>query len=566
MTAIETDKSDRCSVESQFRSQRLIFQEGFESRSVTELFNLNDKGFYQDLYTFGDLQNEGHINMTVCWYSSNPKPRNADPAWAWPSGKLYDAPYERSLHGKACSIWAQWSDTDTTTRDQNWICRVQTASRDLVFDDIERLVREPLLALPLTICLVTSMVLKRVMEEWDSLLRYMESMVNVHNEIVDPDRHDRLLFDDEQFSRSRRYFWMLSSLSAYKQMLEETRLNCERLFELVNRVYPDRAVLAGKELKVLEALDPQMVRLNRTMKRASLLHSRVLALRDGLFNASAVLESRAANRLSENVRLLTYVSIFYLPLSFCTSLWSTTNTFSWTGLMLAMCLTAIATYLVTFNLNQIVRLLSEVYSTFRSRIIDHMADHVNIDTSDNGVSSETSSNLPGSRREWIAIAARFRQFKPPKLQPQPSEWLILRYIIETTAQMVWDLTPRKVFNAIRWSYRRRNTKWTGRPMSNDAQQEDNNSDNDGTFEQEDPWMFDMSRSDVGAGASDRSTDAASRSTASVHMSEPHSGPETDNGIGEDLPTPSLLHRRHVKEQDLEAGVAARASAEVTASD
>ena len=37
-----------------------------------------------------------------------------------------------------------------------------------------------------------------------------------------------------------------------------------------------------------------------------------------LFSASAVIESRASTRLGENVKLLTYVSIFYLPLAFCT--------------------------------------------------------------------------------------------------------------------------------------------------------------------------------------------------------------------------------------------------------
>lgn len=37
-----------------------------------------------------------------------------------------------------------------------------------------------------------------------------------------------------------------------------------------------------------------------------------------LFNASAVIESRASTRLGENVKLLTFVSIFFLPLSFTT--------------------------------------------------------------------------------------------------------------------------------------------------------------------------------------------------------------------------------------------------------
>lgn len=37
-----------------------------------------------------------------------------------------------------------------------------------------------------------------------------------------------------------------------------------------------------------------------------------------LFNASAVMESRMSTRLGENIKLLTLVSIFFLPLSFCT--------------------------------------------------------------------------------------------------------------------------------------------------------------------------------------------------------------------------------------------------------
>lgn len=37
-----------------------------------------------------------------------------------------------------------------------------------------------------------------------------------------------------------------------------------------------------------------------------------------LFSASAVIETRAATYLGENIRLLAYVSIFYLPLAFCT--------------------------------------------------------------------------------------------------------------------------------------------------------------------------------------------------------------------------------------------------------
>ena len=50
----------------------------------------------------------------------------------------------------------------------------------------------------------------------------------------------------------------------------------------------------------------------------SLLHKLPAEVHSQLFSASALVETRAAAQLSENVRLLAYVSIFYLPLAFCT--------------------------------------------------------------------------------------------------------------------------------------------------------------------------------------------------------------------------------------------------------
>jgi Mg2+ and Co2+ transporter CorA len=44
-----------------------------------------------------------------------------------------------------------------------------------------------------------------------------------------------------------------------------------------------------------------------------------------LLDQLTVIESRAATRLGENVKLLTFISIFYLPLAFCAGLWSINN-------------------------------------------------------------------------------------------------------------------------------------------------------------------------------------------------------------------------------------------------
>ncbi|THX50044.1 hypothetical protein D6D06_08213 [Aureobasidium pullulans] len=99
------------------------------------------------------------------------------------------------------------------------------------------------------------------------------------------------------------------------------------------------------------------------------------------------------------------------------SLWSTTDTFSWTGLKIAMILTAVITYLVTFNLNQIVNLSRSVYDVGKKKVVESMAKSGN--------------------EYWEERAEKFNQFQPPRSRPQPSEWLLLWYLFETTFAPIW---------------------------------------------------------------------------------------------------------------------------------
>ncbi|THX12841.1 hypothetical protein D6D13_04007, partial [Aureobasidium pullulans] len=314
------------------------------------------------------------------------------------------------------------SDENSARNTQRWACTIHTPSSLIGYGEFDKILHEPLLELPLTICIFTSIGLGSIIREWQSLLAYMESLVAIHTTIVNPEEHDRLLFDDEQFSRSRLYFWMLSSLATFIHMMEESKLICEHLEKHVRELYPDTSRLSEQETKALRAMEPHIDSLGQAMKRATTLQHRVMALRDGLFNASAVLESRAANRLSENVKLLTYVSIFYLPLAFCASLWSATDTFSWNGLKVAMVLTAVITYLVTFNLNQLVRLSQSIYDVGKKKVIKSMTESDNDD--------------------WQKRAARFGQFQPPRSKPQPSEWLLLWYLFEAIFAPIWSAVSK----------------------------------------------------------------------------------------------------------------------------
>ncbi|KAL2025889.1 hypothetical protein VTO58DRAFT_103072 [Aureobasidium pullulans] len=401
--------------------RRVVWKEDLEYEAPKYgIFDL--LGFEQHLFTNGFISSR--FDFTLCWYKAQDDHGQKDLSELWPSGPLYvsEDPSRRSTGRGFCLAARYPSDENSARTTQRWACYIHTSGCLIGCEEFEKILHEPLLELPLTICIFTSIALGNIICDWQSLLTYMESLVAVHTTIVNPEMHDQLLFDDEQFSRSRLYFWMLSSLATFIHMMEETKLICERLEKYVQELYPDTSRLSDQETKASRAMEPHINSLVQATKRATTLQERVKALRDGLFNASGVLESRAANRLSENVKLLTYVSIFYLPLAFCASLWSTTDTFSWNGLKLAMVLTAVITYLVTFNLNQLVSLSRSVYNVGKKKIVKSMTESENDD--------------------WKKRGARFGQFRPPRSKPQPSEWLLLWYLSEAIFAPIWTAVSR----------------------------------------------------------------------------------------------------------------------------
>ncbi|TIA77136.1 hypothetical protein D6C76_05042 [Aureobasidium pullulans] len=431
--------------------------------------------------------------------------------------------------------------------------------------NVKRILTDPLFELPLALCLFASFTLEQVVRDWELLLQYMESLVSVHTVIVDPEGHDRLLFDDEKFSRSRLYFWMLSSLETFIDMMEDTKLNCERFQEDVRKRYPDENKLSMTERNALVAIGPHVALLDQVAKRAKTLQQRVIAFRDGLFNASSVLESRAANRLSENVKLLTYVSIFYLPLGFCASLWSTTDTFSWNGLKFAMVLTAVITYLVTFNLNQLVKLSRSIYDVGRKKVVKSMTESDNDD--------------------WQKRAARFGQFQPPPLKPQPSEWLLLWYLSEAIFAPIWTAVSklcRAIFSSsdtassvpheslapshcgsgpqeVKEESITQNVTAEALPAEDDAKPENMTEDAkhsaiDHQTSDADPTPEFQATS--GASEHDKNAGSIHTSTASGNLAPTPVVGSMSQPSNTNLPIPGLLRRHSRKAPDLEAGAGA----------
>lgn len=167
--------------------------------------------------------------------------------------------------------------------------------------------------------------LEKISERWADFQAYFDYILDSGNSLMHPAEHDNLLFDDGAFSRSRRYFWAIDCLSEFELSISDN-LHQWELYKQA-RVDPLGDCLPDLDQRQLIHVERQYRVLQNQRESFRQKLASIRALRDALFNASTVIESRASTRLGENVKLLTFVSIFFLPLAFTTVSRSTSSQF-----------------------------------------------------------------------------------------------------------------------------------------------------------------------------------------------------------------------------------------------
>ncbi|PBP20018.1 hypothetical protein BUE80_DR009146 [Diplocarpon rosae] len=171
---------------------------------------------------------------------------------------------------------------------------------------------------------------------------------------------DKLLFEDEEFTYSRRYFWAFQTLGLINDSIKA-------IIDAYEDTFTDD-VWEGKHKSLWPMIDQDSHRNVYWRKRMFFLRNdfeteirnmlkmykenedrrkEIRTLRDQLFSGTSVLESRKSVELSavtilqgHNIKLLTLVSIFFLPLTFVTSVFGMTNMpterdFKWFGVTMA---------------------------------------------------------------------------------------------------------------------------------------------------------------------------------------------------------------------------------------
>ncbi|KAJ5631044.1 uncharacterized protein N7484_011144 [Penicillium longicatenatum] len=150
--------------------------------------------------------------------------------------------------------------------------------------------------------------LKDAADSWEAIAEHLTRVINTRGAIFDPDLHDRLLFDDDAFSRSRLYFWAIDSLELFIPTIAANIREWENFWKArkfllgcYNTGSPGEPPRMLNEIyeSVLQQIEEEVSGLAALKARLELLREQIKTLRDGLFNASAVIESRAATELGQ---------------------------------------------------------------------------------------------------------------------------------------------------------------------------------------------------------------------------------------------------------------------------
>lgn len=186
----------------------------------------------------------------------------------------------------------------------------------------------------------------------DAELRFREIYNKITKLITPPlnfmfneDVRRKLLFEDASFTLTRRYFWAAQTLAIVSESIkaminayehnftEEVWLGGHKTLWLLEEENSPRNLYFRKKMAVLRRkFDRQMQTLRKLIGEIDTRRKEIETLREELFVGTSIQESRKSVENSEitvqqgqNIKILTMVSIFFLPLTFVTSVFGMTN-------------------------------------------------------------------------------------------------------------------------------------------------------------------------------------------------------------------------------------------------
>ncbi|KAF2104083.1 hypothetical protein NA57DRAFT_50929 [Rhizodiscina lignyota] len=265
-----------------------------------------------------------------------------------------------------------------------------------------------------------SVALHHVLWRWQSAIDAVQAEIKSSRQIVFMDDRNDLMADDPQFTLSKTYFWALQAYKLFEETISETVTTWRRFQDESLPVLRDNRVPSEEWKKAVQDINDAVSELESKTRAIRKRAEEVRDLRKGLISASALFDSRISVRQGENIRLLTYITLLFLPLSFATSIFgmqiignSTSTVHIFAAVLPAI---TVVTALFVFNLHNVVNAW-ELFTDY--------------------ISSWLRSSMKEHRRgDWqrtaIALHEDMNASKAPvrKAQKRSSAWVYLVFIIE----------------------------------------------------------------------------------------------------------------------------------------
>ena len=100
--------------------------------------------------------------------------------------------------------------------------------------------------------------------------------------ILFPERHDELLWDDENFTRSRTYFWAINALAQFHKTLTSTLYQWENYYNARIKPFQDLELLTEYDLRNLQAIEKDISSLQSIKLHFAEQRESTKSLRDGV--------------------------------------------------------------------------------------------------------------------------------------------------------------------------------------------------------------------------------------------------------------------------------------------
>ena len=128
--------------------------------------------------------------------------------------------------------------------------------------------------------------MRMVVNRWSEISDYFAWLIGHRDALADPDVHDSLLFDDDSFTRSRRYFWAINYLA---ELDDSIGGNIAQLETWIAE-WPDHLIVQKKEMQAeVRSLPERLDQLKVLQEKLRALRLEAFALRDGVSGAPMII-------------------------------------------------------------------------------------------------------------------------------------------------------------------------------------------------------------------------------------------------------------------------------------